>query len=155
MKKIIGILLVILLLFIGCEKETPSNIEKIETDYKQEEKLIVMNFEIMISKDVKIIKYNNKNSNINGKEIVKVPIEVKNIGTTKDKLSMFYYKFYNSKSEELTSQGVLFDDSLDYAKELEPNDSYTKYLYFLKNKENFYYIEFNDTSKKIKVGIEL
>ena len=114
-----------------------------------------MNFEVIVSKDTKIIKYKNKNSNLNGKDIVKIPIEVKNIGNEKSKLSMFYYKFYNIKNEELSSQGSLFDDSLDYANELSPNESYTKYLYFLKSADNFYYIEFNDTSKKIKVGIEL
>ena len=155
MKKIIGILLVVLLLFVGCEKESEIITQKIETDYNQEEKFIVMNFELVISKDVKIIKYNNKNSIINGKEVVKVPIEVKNIGNEKAKLSMFYYKFYNIKSEEISSQGSLFDDSLDYAEELNPNESYTKYLYFLNSNYNFYYVEFNDTSKKIKVGIDL
>ncbi len=146
MKKITIILLIVLVLFTGCEKEKEEE-KKIPTDYSQNETISFMNYELNFG-DEEVIKSNDK-------EIIKVPVIVKNIGKEEEHLSRFYYKYYDSKGTELDSASSSFNDSLDYAENLKPGESYTKYIYFYKNNKKFYYIELNDTYNRFKVSIDL
>ena len=147
MKKIIAVLLLFLILFTGCEKEKEKEKEKkIPTDFTQNEVLSFMNYELSFG-DEEIVKLD--------KEIIKVPVLIKNIGEEETHLSRFYYKFYDSSRTELNSAGSSFNDSLDYAENLKPGESYTKYIYFYKSDKTFYYIELNDTYNRYKVSIEL
>lgn len=153
MKKKILLILTIILLLVGCNKENKEKEEiedkKINSDYSLNETFNIMEFEINVSDDIKVITHDN------GTEIIKIPITIKNTGTEASKLSMFYYKFYNSQGEEIASNGSSFNDSLDYAEKLNSNESYVKYLYYPKGEYKNYYIEFNDTYKKYKVGIQI
>ena len=147
MKKITIILLLFLVIITGCEKGKEKEQEKekkIPTDYAQNEALSFMNYELTFG-DEEVI----------DKEIIKVPVSVKNIGEEEAHLSRFYYKFYDSSRTELNSAGSSYNDSLDYAENLKPGESYTKYIYFYKSSKTFYYIELNDTYNRYKVSIEL
>lgn len=148
MKKITIILLLILVIFTGCEKEKDNKKDnKITTDYVQNETFSFMGYELTFGDEV-VIKSNKK-------EIIKVPVTVKNLNDEETHLSRFYYKFYDSSRTELNSAASSFNDSLDYADNLKSGDSYTKYIYFYKTDKKFYYIELNDTYNRYKVSIEL
>ena len=151
MKKILLLIFVSILLLTGCNKNEKEIKEekKIESDYNLNEVFTIMDFEIKVLDNIKII------NDREGKEIVKIPVEVKNLSEDSSKLSMFYYKFFNSYDEEIESKGSDYNDSLDYASSLNHNESYVKYLYYPKGDNKYYYIEFNDTFKKYKVGIEI
>ena len=150
MKKITIILLLVLVIFTGCEKgkEKENNKEnKIPTDYIQNETFSFMSHELTLG-DEEVIKLNNK-------EIIKVPVTIKNLSDEETHISRFYYKFYDSSRTELNSAASSFNDSLDYAENLKPGDSYTKYIYFYKTEKKYYYIELNDTYNRYKVSIDL
>ena len=145
MKKITIAILLFLVILTGCEKEKEKEKEKkIPTDYTQNEVVSFMNYEISFG-DEEVIDNN----------IIKVPVSIKNTGENEDHLSRFYYKFYDSSRTELNSAGSSFNDSLDYAENLKPGESYTKYIYFYKSNKQFYYIELNDTYNRYKVSIDL
>ncbi len=147
MKKITIIFLLFLVILTGCEKGKEKEQEKekkIPTDYAQNEALSFMNYELTFG-DEEVI----------DKEIIKVPVSVKNIGEEEAHLSRFYYKFYDSSRTELNSAGSSYNDSLDYAENLKPGESYTKNIYFYKSSKTFYYVELNDTYNRYKVSIEL
>ena len=148
MKKITIILFLVLVLFTGCEKEKEKEEEKkIPTDYIQNETFAFMNYELTFGEE-EVLKLNDK-------EIIKVPVTVKNVGDEASHLSRFYYKFYDSSGTELNTAGSSYNDSLDYAENLKSGENYTKYIYFCKNSKKFYYIELNDTYNRYKVSIEL
>ena len=148
MKKITIILLLFLIVFTGCEKDKEKEQEKkIPTDYIQNETFSFMSYELTIGEE-EVIKLNDK-------DIIKVPVLVENKGDEETHLSRFYYKFYDSSRNELNSAGSSFNDSLDYAENIKPGDSYTKYIYFYKSNKKFYYIELNDTYNRYKVSIDL
>ena len=148
MKKIVIFLLMVILLLTGCnDKKTNKIVEekKVDSDYELNETFRLMDFDVTVNDSIEII---------NNDEIIKIPVEVKNTGNENGKLSMFYYKFFNSQDEEISSLGSSYDDSLDYASALSPYESYIKYLYYPKENYKYYYIEFNDTYTKYKVGID-
>jgi len=152
MKRRVFLLIMLLLLLIGCsnkDNKVEKEEKKVDSDYSLNEKFNIMDFEINVSDNIEVILDNN------GVETIKIPIEIKNTGDEPSKLSMFYYKFYNSQDEEISSSGSKFSDSLDYADKLDSNESYIKYLYYPKSDNKYYYIEFNDTYRKYKVGIEI
>lgn len=151
MKKILLLIIASILLLTGCndKKENVKIEKKVESDYSLNEVFNIMNFQITVNSDIDLINDND------GNEIIKIPVEVKNLNDESGKLSMFYYKFYNSYGEEIESKGSNYSDSLDYASSLNHNESYVKYLYYPKGDNKYYYIEFNDTFSKYKVGIEL
>ena len=157
MKKIIYILLSLSLLFIiGCDNIKSNNKkDDIKGDYEIGETFSFMNLEVTIENVEKILTIDKELSNDHGKEVLKVPIKVTNKSDKPDHLSMFFYKMYNPKGEEIISKGSYYDDSIDFAPDLEPNESYKKYLYIPYEENGNYTLEFNNLSKKIKIILNI
>ncbi len=152
MKKIKYIVLVLLLFVcLGCgnTEEAKSEISTdASSDYSLDEAFSFRNFEVTVGSDISVVTINKELSADNNKKVLRVPITVKNTGTSKDHISMFFYKLFDESKTELLSKGSNFDDSLDYAGDLNPGDSYTKYFYIPYESNGKYYIEFNDLAKK-------
>lgn len=166
MKKFrILLLFLSLFLLVGCNETVEEKEEVFDNSYEDTinntgdydigESFDFMDFEITVGNVDSFVKIDNDLSNDNGKTVAKVPITVKNTGTTSDHLSMFYYKLYGPDGKELASKGEHFNDSIDYADDLEPNTKYTKYLYIPFSGNGGYVLEFNNFSSKVKIVIGL
>jgi hypothetical protein len=147
------ILILILFIFVGCTKEEPVEEpsvlpSNVTASYYADKTFSFRDFEVTVSSNVKIVTINKELSQDNNKKVVQVPVTVKNVGNSSDHISMFYYKFYNNSMTEISTKGSNFDDSLDYAGDLAPGQTYTKYFYFPYDGNGKYYIEFNTFSKK-------
>ena len=113
--------------------------------------------ELTVGSDYEITTVNKSYSSYNGKEVVKLPITVKNLSDEDNHLNMFYYTVIGPNEEKVsTTVSIYFDDACDYAGDLESGESYDKYLYFIYDGDGEYTIKFdNYTDKKtIKFKIE-
>lgn len=106
-------------------------------------------FEISIGNNYSIVQVENEYSQYNGKDVIKLPVTLKNTSDRSTHLNMFYHTYYGPSGKSLAKVAVLFsDDSLDYASDLEPGESYTKYMYILYDGDGKYRIEFNNYKEK-------
>ncbi len=114
--------------------------------------------ELTLGSDYSFKTINKSYSDYYGKEIVKLPITVKNLSDEDKHLNMFYYTVIGPNDEKVntTTVSIYFDDACDYAGDLESGESYDKYLYFIYDGDGEYTIKFNNyTDKKtIKFKIE-
>ena len=98
----------------------------------------------------------NDLSDINGYTVIKLPITIKNISKDNSNcLNMFFYSVLGSKGIKVDSASAYFNDSADFANELQPNEEYNKYLYFVYDGDGNYKIEFDNLSEKIQVDFEI
>ena len=68
---------------------------------------------------------------------------------------MFYYSFFGTQGTELDTVAAYFDESIDYAGDIQPGASYTKYLYILYDGDGKYIIDFDNYSEKKTVEINI
>lgn len=142
----------ILLATFGCSSEL--NDEPSVTNYKIGETFKFDDFELTIGSDIKIDIIKNEFSEHDGKDVIKIPITVKNIGKETTSLNMFYYNCYGTQGIQLEDASSFFDDSLDYAGSLRSGASYTRYAYYIYDGDGEYTLEFNNSlldSDKIEV----
>lgn len=149
-KRYFLILFILVLLLAACGKK-----EEILNENEILEKFTFDNLEIAIGSNITFTTYDNDFDKDSGKDIVKVPINVKNTKDEKNHLSMFYFKIRNSKNVILPSKATYFKDSIDYAEDLNKDESYTKYIYFLYDGNGKYTIEFNNGSEKKEIYLNI
>lgn len=115
------------------------------------------NLEITISNEISFTTLNNQFSEDNGRDVVKVPITVKNIKDETHNLNMFYLKVFGTNGSELKNVSSYFmqEESVEFAGELMPNASYTKYIYFLYDGDGTYTIKLDNYSKKIELKLDI
>lgn len=147
-------LLLSITLITGCSTETSDSSKDKEVGLG--ETFTFDDLEITVGQDISFTKIDNEWSEHDGKEVVKVPVTVKNIKDETHSLNMFYYSFYGSQGTQLNSASSYFDEGLDEAGDLRSGASYTKYFYFLYDGNGTYSIEFSDVwSPKITVNFEV
>ena len=135
------------------DSESKQNYEK---NPKLNEMFVFDDLEITLGSDISFTKIKNKYSENNGKDVVKMPITVKNIKNETHGLNMFYYNIYGSQGTEADNVASYFDkDSIDYAGDLRPGSTYTKYLYFIYDGNGEYAIEFDDWENKITIEFSI
>ena len=93
----------------------------------------------------------NEYSEYNGKSVIKLGVNVKNVSSQKNSLNMFYYELFGSQGIELDSITAYFDDTIDYAGDLKPDASYKSYFYILYDGDGKYSIDFDNYSQEISV----
>lgn len=135
--------------------EANQNQSSTETSYSFNETFEFDNLEITIGSSYIITKVNNEYSDYHQKDVVKLPITIKNLKNETHSLNMFYYNIFGSTGTEVESTWIYFDDSIENAGELRSGASYTKYLYFLYDGDGTYAIEFDDIWNKKTVEIEI
>lgn len=154
MKKTLkGLLLVLVLLSItfmtGCTSETEISTVGLGDTFTFDD------LEITIGTEIAFAKIENEFSEDNGKEVVKLPVTVKNIKDETHSLNMFYYKVFGATGTEANNAFAYFDDSVDEAGEIRSGGSYTKYMYFIYDTDGTYAIEFDNWSEKVTVEFEV
>lgn len=110
--------------------------------------------EITLGAEAEVFTHTEETSAYNGKTFVKVPLTIKNTGTSDNKIKQFYYFMYYGETE-LSRIGYIFDDSIDSAEYLKPGESYDKYIYFLCEQDGTYKIQFYDWTNTINVELEI
>ena len=97
----------------------------------------------------------NQFSDYNGRLVVKLGVNVKNISNEKNHLNIFYYDLFGSQGIELDSISAYFDDSIDHAGDLKANASYKTYFYILYDGNGNYSIDFNNHSQEMSVEFKV
>lgn len=128
---------------------------EIKNNYSLDKAFTFDDLEIIVSSKISIVKNNDEYSDNYGKNVVKIPITVKNLKNETHSLNMFYFKIFGSKGIEVNDEADSFDDSIDYAGELRKGASYTRYFYYLYDGDGTYTIEFDDFSQKIDIDFEV
>lgn len=113
--------------------------------------------EITIGNEISFTTLDNEFSDLNGSDVVKVPITVKNKKDESHQLNMFYLKTFGTQGTQLDDVSSYFmdQDAIEFAGELMPEASYTKYLYFLYDGNGTYVIKFDNYSKKIEFKLDI
>ena len=117
--------------------------------------LTFRNLKIKLGKDYQILTVDKTTSPYYGKQYIKMPIYIENIGKENNRLNMFYYTFSSENSDSLSSLGLLIDDSVEMAQQLKPGENYTKFFYILYDGTGEYTITFSfiDSMKYVKFNI--
>lgn len=123
------------------------NIENVRVNnYYLGESFIFDGFRLSISSNYTIEKLDNKYSIYNGKDVIKVPVTIKNLKNVNNSFNIFKYNIYGPNMNEIDEVAQYFDEGLFYIKDLKPNESVTKYFYFLYDCNGKYLIKFEDNS---------
>lgn len=97
----------------------------------------------------------NRYSEYNGRSVIKLGVNVKNISSEKNHLNMFYYDLFGSKGTELNGVSSYFDNNIDYAGDLKPNASYKTYFYILYDGDGKYSIDFDNYSQEVSLEFDI
>ena len=128
---------------IPITKQLPVN------NYYPEETFVFEGFELNFSKNYSFEILDNKYSTYNGKDVIKIPVEIKNVTSEINSFNIYRYRIYGPNMDELDEVAQYFDNGLFYIKDLDPNERSTSYLYFLYDGDGKYLIKFeNDNSIK-------
>lgn len=112
--------------------------------------------EITVSDTYTFDTIDNSFSEYNGRTVIVIPVTVKNIDDEENGLNMFYYNFYSPSGTRLNSvSSYFYDNSIDFADDLQPNESYTKNFYVLYDGDGTYTIEFNNYEDQIKIELDV
>lgn len=119
--------------------------------YKTNEDFSFDNLSITVSKNYKIVKLDNPYSIYNGKDVIQIPVTIKNNSKDKHSLNLFYYDIYDEFGNSIDEVAGYFDEALYYAEDLENDQSYTKYIYALYYGNKAYSIRFENKNDTIFV----
>lgn len=103
-------------------------------------------FELTLGKNYSIITVDNVSSSNYGKEVIKLPVTVKNVSATGDHLNMFYYDYYapdGSKIDSLRNDFGSRYDAIDYV-HVDSGDSKLQYFYIAYSGNGKYEIKFHN-----------
>ena len=127
----------------------PYNIKNIDEEF------FFDNLSISVSKKYKIIKLDNPYSIYNGKEVIQIPITIKNNKSDKHSLNLFYYDIFDEYGNSVDEVAGYFDEALYYAEDLDSDESYTKYIYALFFGSKSYSIRFENKDETIFIKYNL
>ncbi len=102
-------------------------------------------YEITIGNNYSFTTVNNSYSEHYGKDVIKLPVTIKNV-TTKDNdhLNMYYYQYYGPSGKELPSLRSYFSSAaIDYMY-VDSGETITKYFYILYDGDGKYKIHFDN-----------
>lgn len=132
--------------------DSSSNSSTTENDkYGLGDTLIFDGLELTFDSNYSFATVENRYSEYNGKSVIRLGVNVKNVSTKKNSLNMFYYDLFGSQGTQLNSITSYFDDAIDYAGELKPEASYKSYFYILYDGDGNYSIDFDNYSQEASV----
>ena len=108
-------------------------------------------FEITFGTEITFVTVDNRYSDYNGQEVIKLPVTIKNIGEETNRLNMFYYDLFGSKGTQLSSVSSYFDKAIDDMEKLRPQAVTDVNFYLLYDGNGTYGIDFDNYSEKITV----
>lgn len=97
----------------------------------------------------------NQFSDLDGADVIKLPIHIVNNSGETGSLNMFYIKKFGSKGTALESVGSYFDGEIDYAGEMRPGAEMDSFMAILYDGDGDYYIEFDNYSENLEVKLPI
>lgn len=142
------------------DKDDTSDSKKDDNkEFSAGEKFMYGNFEIVVGKNYTFDTVNNEFSSDNGKTVVKVPITVKNTGTTEDCFAAFDYTLFDPNGVKISDLGLNFKDSVVRAGSeescLTQNKSFSTNIYIEYTENGSYKIKFKSFSNSAQVSINI
>lgn len=107
-------------------------------------KVVFDNYEITLGNNYSIITDEKSSSRHYGIKVIKLPATIKNLGTSRSHLNMYYHYYYGpngNKLDKLNSDFTSVDDAIDYVY-VDPNESKLQYFYIPYDGAGKYKIEF-------------
>lgn len=138
--------------------------KKEEVEQKQEEGKISYtlgetfkfdDLEITLGKNYSFNKVDNQFSDDHQKDVLKVPVTVKNLKNETHGLNTFYYSFYGSKGTKANNAGFYFDDSIDSAGDSISGATQESSFYMIFDGDGKYTVEFSNFFDKITVEFDV
>ena len=146
--------LISVFLFTGCSVRDIGD-SNLKDEYQLNEKFVYDDLEISVGSDYTIVHLYDEFSLDYGKPILRIPLNVKNVGSKADKLSLSDVKVYTPTGTEAESYYSSFDDSIYHSGELLPNASYITYFYAGYTTNGTYIVSFGFWSEKTKVKLNV
>jgi len=125
--------------------------EKIRKYYLPNENFKYKDFEISISSDYSFEDIGDRAILYEGKTAIKIPISIKNVGNIPSHLNIFDYEIDFNDKPVSRLIGDNFEDSINKAPDLNPSESYTKYLYVVYTEDGTYLIKFDDITVEYEI----
>lgn len=161
-----GVLFTFITLFLlvsitGCNNKED---DKKEDDKKEETKkqygfndtFKYEGLEITVGDTYSFDKVQNEYSDLNGKDLIKLPITVKNVSEETNSLTTSQINQFGPNGTEVDSLFIGDDDDISKASDLRPDASYTKYYYILYDGDGEYVLEFDNwPNRSIEVKIKI
>ena len=91
------------------QKKSTINSSGVEKVYK-DKKFLFDDLEIIVSSKYNFLNTEKIQKQYEGKDIIEIPVQVKNVENTENNFSISYLKIYNEKGEEIRELGSLFKD---------------------------------------------
>jgi len=154
MKKVLILLLIVLL--VGCSGNKTTNTDNSSADGTKDEKVAetkeltfgsdidLDGYTINFSNNYSIVTLENQFSELNGANIVRIPVHVKNNSGETGNINMFYLKYFGSKGTQLDGVSTYFDNSLEFAGELRNGAEYDAYVYMPYDGDGDYIVAFDN-----------
>jgi hypothetical protein len=105
------------------------------------------------SSGINFVTVENEFSDVNGADVVELPIKVKNLKEETHFLNEMYLKFFGIDGTQTRSVSVYFDNDNFTAGELRSGASYETFLHFIYNGDGDYYIEFDNMINSVEVKL--
>ena len=131
------------------------NAKEINNIYTATEKFEFDDLELTFHNSYEFMRIKNEYSNYYNRIVVKVPVTITNKKETEHSLNIYDYTIYGPTKNELDEVAGYFNESIFYAPNLLPNESYKKYLYFLYDSNGNYLIKFNNRKEKAQVILKI
>lgn len=171
-KKILSVLLILFVVIglTGCVEESSSTSNNTSNDSTSSENsttetkndkyglgdtITFDGLELTFDTTYSFVTVDNQFSDQNGKDVIKLGINVKNVSPDTNSLNMFYYTLFGSQGTELDDITAYFDDSVDFAGDLKPDASYKTYFYILYDGDGKYSIDFDNYSEQLSVEFDV
>ncbi|WP_040196505.1 lipoprotein [Candidatus Soleaferrea massiliensis] len=112
-------------------------------------------FEITFGSGVEWTKLDNQFSDLDGADVVKIPMKITNKSGETKALNLFYYSIYGSKGTKQDSISVYFDDDIGLASDMRDGASQDSYMHILYDGDGDYFVEFNNFTEKLEVKLPI
>ena len=168
MKKIIIVLFVLLMVFcfIGCDafiegfnEGLNSSNEKVYNSNKELTFGDTFEFdelEITLSNNIELVKLDNRFSEHDKKDVIKIPVTIINKKDETHGLNMFYYNFYAPDGNKINTVGSYFDNDHFKSGDMRSGATQNTYFHIFYAGDGDYYLEFDKAfEKKIEIKIPI
>ncbi len=113
------------------------------------------NLEVTIGTELYWSSVQNRFSDLNGAEVLELPITVKNLGSETHQLNPFYITMFGSKGTELDSVSTYFDNDVLSAGDMRTGAQTDTFLHIVYDGDGDYFLEFDNYSEQIDVKLSV
>jgi hypothetical protein len=101
------------------------------------------NLEITFNSDISFVVLENMFSDLDGSNVIRIPITITNRAETSHGLNMFYVSYFGPDGLALGSAWAFFSEDDVRGVNMRPNATLNSYLHVLYNGDGDYYLEFS------------